>query len=872
MARTKQTARGSGSTSGQPLIGCWHPIANPSSPSQICRSYLPLSDLRAHTIITDVVSCTRLTQTFSNETTEHLNNMVYSFPIHDGVSVVSFTATIGDVQIQGIVKDKQQARLEFKKAVAEGESAALLEQLPQASDVFTTHIGNVPAGNNVTVELVYVGELRHDAEADGSRFTIPFSIAPRYGTTPDNLLISSLPSSTIQDAIQITVDVQSPSGCPIQSIQSPSHPVVVTIGRTTDMPAEAFVHCRASATISLNCHSLDKDFVIIINTKNTNIPRAILETHPTIAHQRALLVSLVPTFPLQSGPVEVVFVIDRSGSMTGKTGMVIQAMNTMLKSLSAGVKFNICSFGSHFSFIWPQSKLYNEKNLDEALQYVGAIQADFGGTEMLDPVQATISQRDHDLALNAIILTDGQIWAQEELFKIIHESSEQDQSRFFALGIGHGASTSLVHGIATEGNGMSQFVADDEPMDTKLVRLLKCALSPYLSHYSLGTKYRRDDEDYEIIESKDASMVTVTLPMREKRKYVETDTPNLTEKDTRDKTDAKRAEETNGDRFSHLPVVSPPSVLQVPSRVPPLHPFSRTTLFLLLDPSTYNMTLESVILHASSKGGQISIEIEVEDIGKGEVIHQLAARKEVSELEMGRGWLSSATDKGSNLPLKTQHEAIWEEIVQREAIHLGTKYQVAGKWCSFIAVKGDEAYEPVTFRGLARKSTGGKAPRKQLASKAARKSTGGKAPRKQLASNAARKSAPSTIIPKAVTSRLLELVEGLGEDDASLSPDHAQNPNEDKMHALIRLQKFDGSWRWEQSLLDITGAILSKAKTPVREDSILATALAVAFLRTRMAHSADIWELIVDKAVSWLAGQEITDSETEIQGATMLLP
>jgi len=42
----------------------------------------------------------------------------------------------------------------------------------------------------------------------------------------------------------------------------------------------------------------------------------------------------------------------------------------------------------------------------------------------------------------------------------------------------------------------------------------------------------------------------------------------------------------------------------------------------------------------------------------------------------------------------------------------------------------------------ARKSTGGKAPRKQLATKAARKSTSGKAPRKQLAHKAARK-APS---------------------------------------------------------------------------------------------------------------------------------
>ncbi|KAI0517045.1 von Willebrand factor type A domain-containing protein [Xylaria bambusicola] len=851
MARAKQTARVSRSNSSPLLIGCWHPIAKRNSPSQVCRSYLPLSSLRAHTIITDVVSRTRLTQSFSNMTADHLANMVYSFPIYDGVSVVSFTAIIGDVQIQGIVKDKQQANLEFKKAVAKGESAALLEQLPQASDVFTTHIGNVPAGNSVTVELVYIGELRHDAEADGSRFTIPLSIAPRYGNTPDNLLISPSPSSIVQDAIQITVDVQSPSGCPIQTIQSPSHPVAVSMGRTTDMHDEAFVHHRASATLSLNYHSLDKDFVIIINTKNANVPRAILETHPTIPHQRALLVSLVPTFQLQSGPVEIVFIIDRSGSMKGKIGMVIEAMNTMLKSLNAGAKFNICSFGSRFSFMWPQSKQYNEHNLDEALQYVGALQADYGGTEMLDAVRATISQRDHDLALNAIILTDGQIWRQEELFKIIRESSEQDQSRFFALGIGHEASTSLVQGIATEGNGMSQFVADGESMDTKLVRLLKCALSPYLGRYSLDTKYKRDDEDYEIIESKDASMVTTTLPMREKRKYVETDTPDITNNGTGDETDAMCLEETKSDRFSHLPRVSAPSVLQVPSQVPPLYPFSRTTFYLLLDPSTYSLTPESVILQASSKDGQISMEIEVEDVGKGETIHQLAAKKAVSELEMGRGWLRSATDRSSNLRLKTQHEAVWDEIVQREAIHLGTKYQVAGKWCSFIAVKGDEAYEPITFRGLARMS---------------------KAPRKQLANHAARKSAPSTTHPKAVASQSFKLAENPVEDDTSPSLDLAKSKTLDKMHALIRLQKFDGSWRWEQSLLEITGAILSKAKAPVQEDSILATALAIAFLRTRMAHSADAWELIVDKAVLWLTKQESVDNtETEIQRATMLI-
>ncbi|KAI1295115.1 von Willebrand factor type A domain-containing protein [Xylaria venustula] len=865
MARTKQTARTTHNTA-QPLIGCWYPFSDPSFPYRIRRCYIPLSSLRAHTIIKDVASRTVLTQSFSNDSSEHLNNMVYSFPMYGGVSVVSFTATIGDVQIHGIVKEKQKARAEFKTAVAKGESAALLEQLPQASDVFTSHIGNVPAGGSVVVELVYVGELIYDAEADGSRFTIPSIIAPRYGSTPDDVLSSSTLSPAVQDSIQFIVDIQNPEDSPIKNIQCLSHPIAVSIGRTTDMPTEAFMpHC-GSATLSIQSHSLDKDFVITVNAANANVPKAILETHPAIPNQRALLVTLVPRFQLPFSPCEVVFIIDRSGSMEGKMNTVIQAMSTMLKSLRVGVKFNICSFGTHHSFFWPRSRPYNEATLEEALTHVDSLAANFGSTEMLQPVQATLSQRYQDLALNVIILTDGSIWYQDELFKTIRESS--DRSRFFSLGIGQGASTALVQGIATEGKGISQLVSEGEPMDKKMVRLLKGALTPHLNNYSLDIKYRRDDEDYEIIESENASRVAVTLPVREKKSIGKTLSTFFNKEHS-----GEEADHVPEDRFAHVPTVTAPSVLQAPAQVSPLYPFSRTTMFLLLDPSTYMLTPESVIFRASSEDGPIELEINVEDVGRGETVHQLAARKAVSELEKGHGWLSTATDKDSNLPLKTLYESAWDELVEREAIHLGVKYQIAGKWCSFIAREGEgdggKEYQPVPFSGNVNPSQTGNT---------ARISIGGKAPRKQLASHAARKSAPSST-PVPVPSRKKKVKRSAVPLDSNMDPAPKRRSgrlqlnasSEEKLHALIRLQKFDGSWEWGQNLLDITGADLSKSKTEVLENAITATALAVAFLRTQLAHEAEAWELVEEKAVRWLTTEKGVDSELDIEQAGKLL-
>lgn len=268
-------------------------------------------------MIKDVASRTVLTQTFSNDSNEQLKNIAYSFPLYDGVSVVSFTATIGDVKIYGVVKEKQQARREYREAVDKGSKAGLLEQIYEASDTFVTRIGNVPAGSKVIVEIIYIGELKHDAEANGIRFTIPSFIAPRYGPTPNDMDSASILHKP-GDAIEMVVDFEGSTGCPIQQIQSPSHPITVNIGRTSTMAATAHMTNCGSATLSLDTTVLDKDFVFIASIKDAGTPKALLETHALIPNQRALMATLIPRFNITPSYGEIVFIVDRSGSMGGK--------------------------------------------------------------------------------------------------------------------------------------------------------------------------------------------------------------------------------------------------------------------------------------------------------------------------------------------------------------------------------------------------------------------------------------------------------------------------------------------------------------------------------------------------------------------------
>jgi hypothetical protein len=185
---------------------------------QLEKTYLPQVELQAHTSILSTTSRTTLAQTFVNPSeTKGIKKVTYTFPLYDGVSVVGFTCHVGGRIIVGEVKEKEKARAVFKEAVARGETAALLEQLPDASDVFTTTIGNIPAGAKVVIHITYLGELKHDMEVDGIRFTIPSIICPRYGNTTIGIFNNT---STQGTHISIIVDAEMPDGSFIQQIRS----------------------------------------------------------------------------------------------------------------------------------------------------------------------------------------------------------------------------------------------------------------------------------------------------------------------------------------------------------------------------------------------------------------------------------------------------------------------------------------------------------------------------------------------------------------------------------------------------------------------------------------------------------------------------
>ncbi|HVH48093.1 MAG TPA: VIT domain-containing protein, partial [Labilithrix sp.] len=91
-----------------------------------------------------------LEQTFENPHDETLH-VTYKMPLPEGGAVSGYVFEIAGRVVVGRVDTKAKARETFEAALAEGKTAALLEQ--EKADIFTQAIGNIPPRTRLVARI-----------------------------------------------------------------------------------------------------------------------------------------------------------------------------------------------------------------------------------------------------------------------------------------------------------------------------------------------------------------------------------------------------------------------------------------------------------------------------------------------------------------------------------------------------------------------------------------------------------------------------------------------------------------------------------------------------------------------------------------------
>uniref|UniRef100_UPI00398ECFF0 von Willebrand factor A domain-containing protein 5A-like isoform X2 n=1 Tax=Pristiophorus japonicus TaxID=55135 RepID=UPI00398ECFF0 len=455
---------------------------------------VPLRKISVELEVTGFVADVTASLEYRNEETNPVE-AVFVFPMDSDAAVYNFQATVDGKRIVAEIKEKQKAKDEYDDAISSGHQGFLLEEDASSSDIFTCSVGNLAPGHSASVSFSLVQELA--LEADGAlRFALPAVLNPRY--TPAG---AQAPSVT-HDLPRVTeppytLSLGARIHCPLGISRVQSNCSLTAL--------EFLTQDKTSAKLSMTeGHRFDKDVELLVYYDNVHKPSAIIEAGVdtaapgTLMGDPTVMLTFYPSFPEKSSQVtsgEFIFLIDRSGSMDCRmshcgreTTRIQSAQDTLLllvKSLPVGCFFNIYGFGSRFDSFFPASVEYNQESMKSALEKLKGIEADMGGTEILQPLTAIYSRPckpGHPRQL--FVFTDGEVSNTKMVLAEVRKNAHSH--RCFSFGIGQGASTELIKGIAKAGSGSYQFITGEERMQPKVLQSLKFALQPAVTGLAIS--------------------------------------------------------------------------------------------------------------------------------------------------------------------------------------------------------------------------------------------------------------------------------------------------------------------------------------------------------------------------------------------------
>ncbi|MDX2184305.1 MAG: VIT domain-containing protein [Gemmatimonadaceae bacterium] len=395
-----------------------------------------------------------VTQRFCNAETVPIE-AVYVFPLEEGAAVCGFAALIDGRVVRGRVEEREKAFAVYDDALIDGHAAMLLDQ--ERSDVFTASVGSIKPGERIELQIRYVALARR--EGDAIRVSIPTTVSPRYvpGHQPlaagqsDGERVNPERWPSVPYGLALSLDIA--LGGPLAGIESPSHPIRTTL-------------CDSGAQIELSQDNaaLDRDVVVLVTPRDAGRPGAIVAREDDGSH--VAMITFMPTVEKDDRGLDVVFLLDCSGSMQGSSiDEAERALQLCIRALTPNDRFDVVRFGSTYESMWGAPRPFTQQNLDEASQYIAGVSADLGGTEMLAPLETILGRKRE---LRVILLTDGQVSNEDEVIALAH--AHATHARMFTFGIGNAPSEHLVRSLARVTGGGAEMIAPGERLEPKVMR------------------------------------------------------------------------------------------------------------------------------------------------------------------------------------------------------------------------------------------------------------------------------------------------------------------------------------------------------------------------------------------------------------------
>lgn len=440
-----------------------------------------IKELAIQAKLVDQVARVQVSQAFVNTGNVPME-VQFVFPLPYDGAIDSLTLLVDGKEFPAQLLSAKEARARYEAIVRSNKDPALLEYL--GTGMFQTSVFPVPPGAERKVSLTYNQLLRKDHGL--TDFLFPLSTA-KYTAKPI-------------EKVDVAINIESSQE--IKNVYSPSHAIEI------QRPEPK----RATIRYARTNETPGNDFRLFYDVGDAGLAARVISYRPNDKEDGYFLMLASP--PIKAANAErphktVLFVVDKSGSMSGKKiEQAKAALKFVLDNLREGDLFNIVAYEGAVESFRPELERYTEGTRKAAIGYVEGLYAG-GGTNIHGALTAGLSQlKDSSQPTFVLFLTDGLptvgVTGEAQIVAAA-KSANAIRARVLPFGVGYDVNSRLLDRVARENFGLSEYVRPDEDIEAHVARVYGRISSPVLS--DVGVRF-----EFDAVRAEDAPPISRQYP------------------------------------------------------------------------------------------------------------------------------------------------------------------------------------------------------------------------------------------------------------------------------------------------------------------------------------------------------------------------
>lgn len=444
----------------------------------------PLQRIDLHVRLAGVHAHVLMEQHFRNPF-DHAVEVTYVFPTPALGAVSSYTFTIDGEAIRGVLLERAEARAVYDAALVAGQAASTLEE--DRPEVMTARVGNLGPGVAAKVRIGL--DLLLPIVDDCAVLRLPLLVGARY--VPGSPLGEA--AAGLGTAIDTWDAPDASRVTPPAAAEDPGVRVGVLVeayGVTDVIASHPLVRIeRGEHRLRLGLASLVPDGDVMLRFPLLARDQALFVPDP-VGGEGTLVVTTCTRLEDSSPPIDVVVVLDRSGSMEGgKITVARRAAAEIVSSLTPRDRLLVMSFDHELELPLGSSLVHATASRRRcASEYFGQVTAR-GGTELAPPLRLAAqalheasSERATPARRRVIVLvTDGQVANEDQLVALARGA----RAEILAVAIGAAANQGLCQRLASVSGGGCEAAESPEQLGGALDRTVRRLLAPALEDLEL---------------------------------------------------------------------------------------------------------------------------------------------------------------------------------------------------------------------------------------------------------------------------------------------------------------------------------------------------------------------------------------------------